>query len=489
MRNIYPRMLLYIALVSVLILSNSACNNNNHPEPDEPTSITDNIDTINYSNHPELDESTSITDNIDTINNNNHPEPDEPTSSIDNIDTILDFLSSKSLINLAREQAITQDYTPLASPAIFKILLIGYTNVSYGGVTYSMIEAQRKYVDSVANNFKASVEKASGYNVTITIDVKFSDSLLNIPTITSPDELIYIDQEYITDDLQRYGVDDQYDSVLTTSAMPDSLAILGVKTAGVDNHFGYSYFTLGNPTDIPDMSEPTALATLVAIHEWLHQLEGYRDLLGIDFPDIHAYLGANNDPEYANYEKYLPDTVGDWWYFYRDVLAGKVLYKGQKYIGMFPSMWYVTPRSLDKRFTIRNAANDLYLSITDAGISLDGSPENIEAQWLLTDYDGYVRLMPACLSGWCLDIKNANAFEGNEVKLFTCWERSVEYINAQLWSIIPNNDGTLICSKLDQSLVLSLGIQNDIALTLEIANGNAQQSWIMEPVAVTASSN
>ncbi len=418
----------------------------------------------------------------------NYPEFDESTDSVDDIETNYlkvapDFLVSESLINRAREQAIAQDYTPLANPAPFKILLIGYTNVSYGDVTYSMTEAQKKYLNSIAGNFKDSVEKAADYNVTIMIDVELCDSLLNIPTITSPDELIYIHQEYINDDLQRYGADDQYDSVLTTSAMPDSLAILGIKTAGVDNNFGYSYFVLGNPTDIPNTSEPTALATLIAIHEWLHQLEGYRELLKIDFPDIHAYLGANADPEYINYEKYSPDTVGDWWYFYRDVLGGKILYKNQKYIGMFPLMWCVTPRSLDKRLTIRNVASDQYLAVTNESILQVSSPTNKEAQWRLINYDGYVRLVPVGLSGWCLDVNNARASAGNEVKLFTNWDNTVEYINAQLWSIIPNDDGTfLICSKLDKALALSLDIHNDTVLTLESANGSAQQSWIIEPV-------
>ena len=251
----------------------------------------------------------------------------------------------QELINQAASQARNQDRTSLNEQVEWRMLWLVYPNVRVETTTFQMTTAQRQYVHDVAENFRQAVESAVPY-ITIHNSIVFIEELLAIPRTRENmiSDRSIISQQLIQQDLDRLLVQGNYDNVFAVSRMEDPFVFHGgfaASTITAAAGFSYTGFNLGWPVTIPDMERPTSQTTRVAIHEWLHTLEGFGHLLGIYFPALHGYLDL---PQYANYEPftYCPE-LGNWpWY--QDFLQGRILYSGTYMIGMYPKMWRLTPR-------------------------------------------------------------------------------------------------------------------------------------------------
>ena len=261
-----------------------------------------------------------------------------------------DLADLQALMTQAAQQAINGDRTPLSEPVEWRFLFLCYTHIRVAGDSqdFHITNAQRQWLQDIADEFQELVESAVSC-IRIHVSIVFIEDLLTIPQ-TSENMIgtaFAISQSLIQADLDRIGVLGNYDIVLTTVPEDDPFFIGGFAAADITSGFGYGAFSLGHPH--PLGVNEIRWGTRVDIHEWLHMLEGaykWNDFLpGVLFPNVHGYL---NYPEYANYGtwSYCPDT-GNWPY-YKAILQGQLLYGGLQEIGMFPQMWRLTPREINR---------------------------------------------------------------------------------------------------------------------------------------------
>jgi hypothetical protein len=118
------------------------------------------------------------------------------------------------------------------------------------------------------------------------------------------------------------------------------------------------------------MEYPHLVTTNYFIHEWLHQLGGYRSTLAEIFPDADHYVnpeehGYTWDTTYfddtSKYEHVVESYLTS---YYRAVLSAEVTYtngSNSRAIGMFPLFWKVTPRKLViGRYHIQKPSGEYY---------------------------------------------------------------------------------------------------------------------------------
>jgi hypothetical protein len=401
------------------------------------------------------------------------------------------------LVREAVEQYNADDYTPLAEPVQYNVLWIGFTHVTYGELSFQMTDFDREYLAAVALNFEKSVEKISGHNVDITVKLVFVDGNREL-TQWPGEDWLYLAQETVQQDIAQYAAGGEFDTVLTTvqtsgdenrarNADKEGFGvndvILGLQTADMSTDMGYSTFNLTQPSagtwPLADPEVPSLYATAVAVHEWMHQLEYLKKLLGVEYPNTHAYHGPEEFPGYQKYEADVHDY--DFFEFYKLVLQGKLPYtQGDtvKLVGMYPKMWPLIKRNVYNlgEFVIRSADGQGYLSGKDGdpGLSLQSEP----CVWNLR-YAGGNRfeISPKEYPTLLIDLSNAWDAEGNTIGL--CYYTG--YIDAQSWYLSENEGGTYaIRTPYESGRILTVPSGGLAQLCTPGAEG--EQRWVIEEV-------
>ena len=361
-------------------------------------------------------------------------------------------------ITEARVAFQSGDREPLSKPIVYKVLWLGYTHVTFGGLDFQMTSSDRDYLKAVVLNFEKYLEKITGHNLEVKIKLRFVDK--KTPLTQWPgDNSLYLAKETIMPEANKYLVQGNYDTILTTVQTAGSknanrnkskaeynkyYVMLGLKTHGINDDIGYSTFDLGEPIEgtypLKDPEVPSLFATAVAVHEWLHQLEYLGTLLDIEYPDTHAYMGP---PEFPEYKKVRSDEKNyDFFEFYDQVLTGTVPYNKDgktQYIGLYPKMLPLLKRGTTVlgTFTIRNQAGQYLCGRKkDPKVTLSKK----EHLWVLI-YNGNGRIVfiPSAIPEWRLDLSNAWDDEGNTVSL---WDYT-GYEDAQSWKVTENGDGSV----------------------------------------------
>lgn len=391
----------------------------------------------------------------------------------------------------------TDDYTPLSKPVQYSVLWLGFTHTTFGELDFQMTDFDREYLKAVALNYEKSVESIAEHNVDITVHLYFVDD--TVPLTQYPGEdWFYLDRRTVMDYIDRYTESMEIDTVLTTiqtdgeenrrrndgkEGYGEHYAILGLKTDGIESPIGYSTFNLGTPLagtyPLEDPEIPSLYATAVAVHEWMHQLEYLKTLLGIEYPDTHAYAGP---PSYPNYQKYTADLNDyDFFEFYKLVLKGKCPYTDGdkvKLVGMYPKMWPLIKRNITTlgSFTIKAGDGSGYLTGTDGDIPLTITDE--ESVWNIRYLgDGRFVLSPAKYPDLRIDLGNAWDAEGNTVGVWVY----TGYIDAQSWILSDNGDGSYSIKTPYPSGRLVTVKKGEQAL-LQSAGADGVQKWIIRQV-------
>ena len=392
---------------------------------------------------------------------------------------------------LARRQCLDEDHTPLDSPARYSILWLGYKDACYNGSRYRMEADDLGYLCAVTANFEKTVERLSGGNVDIAIDLYFIDRQVPL-TLNEADGWLYLSFQTAKPDIDRYCAAQPYDAVLTTIQADDASdaeipeqervgVILGVETDNLYSFIGYSTFSLGKPFEgtypLMDPAIPSLYATAVAVHEWMHQFECLGELIGVEYPDTHAYQGG-----YPGYSTYAADQNDyDFFEFYALVLGGMLPYTGDgavRRVGMYPQMWPLIRRSVCDfgTFTIQDGAGRWYLSHLDGALTVSQTP----CAWTLK-YVGQQRiaLLPLDSTHLRIDLDNAWDAEDNTVKLFTV---NPNYMDAQGWRLTPNGDGSYcIRTAYASGRALTIDGPGATAVIRAAETPEASQRWLFRP--------
>ena len=306
------------------------------------------------------------------------------------------FISKISKLNEliinAESAYIKSEIRNKSIPSDFKILFLMFRNVTISGKTYSIEKGsiKEKIFYEAVNNFKHSVETFTNKNVNIIPVIKeINENIFsNYTNYLNPADIIKI-----LNDTVQVGI---YDSVIAASGPKwDALGITSITifTNNISNNFsfyGYSSCSIYTEKDADsigknyDLNYPYLVTTNIFIHEWMHQLEEYRNIIkpngqNIIYPYTHAYYEdyiINSKEEWKkknNYkwnETYFNDTQK---YpnvverrltsFYRAVLSCEVEYipNNNHKVGMYPEFWEITPNKIIfGKYIIQNP-NSLYL--------------------------------------------------------------------------------------------------------------------------------
>ena len=364
--------------------------------------------------------------------------------------------NTERMIRDAVEQYNAGDYTRLDEPVKYYVLWLGFTHVTFGDLDFQMTDFDREYLKAVALNYEKSVESIADHNIDIIVDLHFVDEVA--PLTQSPgDDWLYLAQETAMPYIEQYTASQEVDTVLTTvqTAGEENRArneskdgygvhdvILGLELAGITSSLGYSTFNLTEPAQgtypLADPEIPSLYATAVAVHEWMHQLEPMKELLGVEYPDTHAYQGAT--PGYQQYINGANDY--DFFEFYKLVLKGKLPYEHDgtvKLVGMYPKMWPLIKRNITNLgyYTIAAADGSGYLTGQEADprLTLSKTP----CVWNIRySGEGHYVFTPKELPTLLIDLGNAWDMEGNTISL---WQYT-GYVDAQSWLLTEMEDGS-----------------------------------------------
>lgn len=417
----------------------------------------------------------------------------------------LDFADKASemeqLLSDAKAQFEAKDYTRLAEPVQYKVLWLGFTRVTYGQLDFRMNDFHKDYLRAVVTNFEHVVEAYSDYNVDIQVDLHFVDAATPL-TKTAGDDWLYLNQQTIQSYIDQYNADNTYDTVLSTvetkgnenrlrnTGKPEYTvngAILGLKTAGMRDTIGYSTFDLCEPFEgtypLENPAIPSLYATSVAIHEWMHQLEDLGEILDIEYPSTHAYMG---EPSFPGYQKYINGLNNyDFCEFYELVLGGKLPYTENgtvQYVGMYPKMWKLIKHDLFHlgSFTFQSAIGDYYLTGQTSEPSLTITQDACKWNLRYDNNNSYI-LVPESIPSKRIDLSNAWDSEGNKVGLWG----ATGYADAQHWKLTENSDGTY-CIRTAYSSGRAITVQapGSQAVIKTAAIPSNAQKWTIREVGV-----
>ncbi len=392
----------------------------------------------------------------------------------------------------ARAQYEEEDHTPLAEPVRYNVLWLGFTQVYYEDLVFRMTDFDREYLEAVALNYEKSVESISDHNIDISVDLHFIEDSTPL-TKTEGDDWLFLAQETVQPFIDLY-VNNETDTVLTTvQTAGDENAernegrdgygihyvMLGLETAGLSSSMGYSTFDLQKPVEgtypLKDPEIPSLYATAVAVHEWMHQLESLGSILDIEYPNTHAYMGAESFPGYQKYN--ADENDYDFFEFYKLVLKGELPYtggSGVKHVGMYPKMWPLIKRNVFNtgNFTIKAADKDVYLRGQTSDPTLTVSEE--PCTWNIRYCgEGRFSLSPTELPDKLIDLSNAWDAEDNNIGLWVY----TGYTDAQSWCITGNDDGSYSLKTPYESGRL-ITLRDGAFLCTEGAEGI--QKWIIE---------
>lgn len=374
----------------------------------------------------------------------------------------------------ALSQFNNQEYTNSDIPGDYRVLFVQCSNVVKDGTTYTIADnsTKDKVFDRAVINYEFSVESFAKNNVNIITEKKYISD-----TITVTDDYIaYDDIQTHLDTLAPAGY---YDTVLVTCGIPeDDGMIRGVATHRAFNwqtNYGYAYISLVDEDNSKvdqsyDVSYPYLITTNVAIHEWMHTLESYRDW-GIDYPYTHGYLDNDETTEYSlndssdccncgttemigytnddgimtlsngsstdyTWETYTTDGIEpDLTNFYRAVLSAEVKDRSTgNYVGMYPDFWKISPRKLHiGTYTIQEDTSGKYLYNNNGTISNTTSLVNNKTfQWILkynilegnvyvishSDVSKYFDIANTYVTDTCLGLNGITGYEDSQTFTF-----------------------------------------------------------------------
>jgi len=297
-----------------------------------------------------------------------------------------------AIIKNAESQFMSGKVINKSIPSDYKILFILFRNITISGETYTIDEGsiKEKIFYEAVNNFKCSIENFTNKNIQIIPTIKVITQ--NI-TCSFTDYLSQADIVSIFTDLAPAGL---YDAVISVSGPewsdPGVTDSIMFENNIYNNYsfYGYSGCTVSIDTDENniekgyDVNYPYLVTTNIFIHEWMHQLEGFRDVLKykgqrIIYPYTHAYyedyiespteewMFMKNykwDETYFNNEEKYPHVVERrLTSFYRAVLACDVEYipNNNHKVGVYPEFLELTPTKIVLGRYIIQDSKSLYL--------------------------------------------------------------------------------------------------------------------------------
>lgn len=297
-----------------------------------------------------------------------------------------------NLINNAELAYTKGEIINKSIPADYKILFILFRNVTVSGTTYTIDKGsvKEKIFYEAVNNFKHSVETFTNKNVNIIPDIKeiYENIYSNYTNYLNTADIIKF--------LNEIAYAGKYDSIITASGPKwDALGITSIRIFNntISNNFsfhGYSGCSIYIEKDKNsieknyDVNYPYLVTTNIFIHEWMHQLEEYRNIIkpngqNIIYPFTHAYyedyqlnskiewMNKNNyrwNETYFNDIKKYPNVVERrLTSFYRAVLSCEVEYipNNNHKVEMYPEFWEITPNKIVLGKYIIQNSNSLYL--------------------------------------------------------------------------------------------------------------------------------
>ena len=409
---------------------------------------------------------------------------------------VLEVESSRleKLIKEAVAQYNKEDYTNLAEPVQYNVLWIGYTHVVYGDLDYRMTDFDKEYLKAVALNYEKSVESITNHNLDISVDLYFCNDKTAL-TIDDEEGFFFIGTDTVRPLINSYSAKTkkQYDMVFTTiqTAGEDNYnrnkskadygkyyAILGFTLSDISSGIGHASFDLGLPGEgtypLADPAVPSLYATAVAVHEWMHTLEPLGGMLGIEYPNTHAYMGPK---EFPGYKQYIADANDyDFFEFYKLVLTGKAPYTGDgkvKHVGMYPKMWPLVKNGAFSlgNYTIQDANGNAYLTGQEEQPTL--TLTNKPCVWNVYCVGiGKYALILQDLQDRRIDLSNAWDEEGNTIGIWY----NTGYVDAQSWRLVPNGDGSfMIQTNYESGRVLT--VKTGENATLNSIGSSGVQKW------------
>jgi hypothetical protein len=381
-------------------------------------------------------------------------------------------------ISAAVTQYQDQGTTPNNIAPDYHVLFILVKKIKIEGATYSTTSTMEAIFKEAVVNFKHSVEKFAKYNVHIVPTIKEISATVSIEGTRH--YLIYEDI-YNSDDscyLRDYTSVGLYDAVIVASApcnMGGAVTTLGMfQFENILHGFTHAEICTGDSSLINhgyDNSYPHLTTTNYFIHEWLHQLEGYRSTVVSDFPDTHGYTdpsayGYTWEDDYFDDTSVYPHVVEPYLTsFYRAVLAAEVTHatqSGSRAIGMFPLLWKITPRKLlIGRYIVQNSAGTSYYYNNNGSYSTSAN---------LTNSISYVWNVYYSLANSSLKIRN---YKGNTATL------SISYTTLKFTRVGPYDEGEylLVNTSLSETV---LGYTSNNALAMYNYRSNTTQTFRLE---------
>lgn len=419
-----------------------------------------------------------------------------PIVNADIVDSGNNIVSECTQIGNLKTEALNEyksgSYKNTSIPSDYKVLFVECKSIKTNKKTYTATSVEDVIFNEAVKNFEDSVESFAKYNVNIIADKKYINDTINC----TGSYVHYEDIENYLADLAPYGY---YDAVLVCGAVSEfTLGVTSKAQFNGDTGYGYAYITICTDSDRNSINKntnssyPYLTTTNVAIHEWLHTLESYRDL-GISYPNTHGYLtdyteksvaasssSSNNDDEdcyYCNYEDIFGHSSNDideysehnntayasnsnysnnyyrWpiyqttgievrlTNFYKAVLRGEIYdISDSRNVGMFPKLWNLNPRKMFLgTYTLKLNNNNTYFINNNGSLSYTTAYTNdIKFQWNLV-----------------YDFKNGNVaiISNSDYKRFDIVNLNVSptclslgyftgYNTAQTFKPILNSDGT-----------------------------------------------
>lgn len=399
------------------------------------------------------------------------------------------------------EEAIAQykeeDYTNLDEPVKYYVLWLGFTHVTYGDLDFQMTDFDKEYLQAVTLNYEKTLESITNHNLDVEVDLHFVDEETPLTQWYGADWL-YLDQATVQPLIDQYMAGQEVDTVLTTVQTAGeenrtrnegkdgygvNTVITGIELSDLSSYVGYSTLDLGEPEEgtypLEDPEVPSLYATAVAVHEWMHQLEALGDILQIEYPDTHAYMGGDQFPGYQTFT--AGEKAYDYFEFYKLVLQGKLPYDADGttwYVGMFPKMWPLVKRNVNHlgEFTIQAADGSGYLTGLEDDPKLTLSDE--ACVWNISySGNGHFVLCPKEIPDQRIDLNNAWDVEDNTIGIYIY----TGYFDAQTWYLKENSDGSYsIQTPYESGRLLTATEGAQATLCSDGADG--VQDWIIEPV-------
>lgn len=387
-----------------------------------------------------------------------------------------------------------------------------FRSITAKGKTYKVApgSVEEKIFCEAVENFKYSVQNFTNGAVHIEYEIKqFYDNY----SCSDYDALTYNDAADVLKNLAPVGA---FDSVFVVHS--DGPKRGGLTFSRILNHsyytgsrlFGFSTCMISCETDAGSVGKryslryPYLVTTNIFIHEWLHQLEGYRDVIKADdrniiYPYTHVYYEKHSeyndsyepwtyqknyrwDKHYFDDHRRYPNVVErELTSFYRAVLACDVYYLPEnRMVGMYPEFWRLAPIKLCVgRYLIRD--NNLGYKFSNGAQAAGHSERLIGGEkyyWeLIFQIDGE-KLRPVITN--CADRGYIHPFYGNCAYIrigpyFTCDHYFVNKHTGGILTMTSANEPVLKERKSSRSVFLLRNFISCLCQIIYIDNNNERR--------------